>query len=168
MSEAQLAALEDVTRLFHVEGLEYWLFGGWAVDFHAGRVTRPHGDLDFLVRVADRERALRLLAEDGWTAVVYAHPQEGARLERDGQRDELTYVASAEDGQVYNPGRAADLRLPDPAHGMTPMTLEGVTCAVLALELMIALKSASLDLDRKLDERDAHDLALLLATASPD
>jgi hypothetical protein len=26
--------------------IAYWLFGGWAVDFHAGQVTREHGDID--------------------------------------------------------------------------------------------------------------------------
>ena len=42
----QLRALSHLDELFGQHGIEYWLFGGWAVDFHAGKVTRPHDDLD--------------------------------------------------------------------------------------------------------------------------
>jgi hypothetical protein len=45
----QLEALADIHRLFQRDGIEYWLFGGWAVDFHAGAVTRPHADLDIAI-----------------------------------------------------------------------------------------------------------------------
>jgi len=48
-NEAQLDALGELHRHFEAEGVEYWLFGGWAVDFHAGAITRPHGDLDIAI-----------------------------------------------------------------------------------------------------------------------
>jgi dihydrofolate reductase len=52
----QLAALADVDRILAAASQEYWLFGGWAVDFHAGRITRPHGDVDVAVWLADLPR----------------------------------------------------------------------------------------------------------------
>ena len=42
----QLAALARVVDSFERSGIDYSLFGGWAVDFHAGRVTRDHDDID--------------------------------------------------------------------------------------------------------------------------
>jgi aminoglycoside-2''-adenylyltransferase len=45
----QLAALARLHEQLERHGIEYWLFGGWAVDFHAGSVTRPHDDLDIAV-----------------------------------------------------------------------------------------------------------------------
>ena len=46
---AQLVALGRVHELLQREGIEYWLFGGWAVDFYVGSVTRPHDDIDIAV-----------------------------------------------------------------------------------------------------------------------
>jgi hypothetical protein len=40
--------LGEVWEQFEVLS-RYWLFGGWAVDFHAGRVTRDHADIDLAV-----------------------------------------------------------------------------------------------------------------------
>ena len=63
---AQLAALSRLDHLFGRHGVEYWLFGGWAVDFHAGSVTRSHDDLDLAVRSEDEDRVRELLTSDGW------------------------------------------------------------------------------------------------------
>jgi len=48
-SEEQLAGLAGLHELLERHAIEYWLFGGWAVDFHAGSVTRAHDDLDLAV-----------------------------------------------------------------------------------------------------------------------
>ena len=45
----QLHALGEVTALLESNALDYWLFGGWAVDFHVGRITREHADVDLAV-----------------------------------------------------------------------------------------------------------------------
>ena len=42
-------------------GIAYWLFGGWAVDFHAGRITRLHDDVDIAVWLEDVPRIVELL-----------------------------------------------------------------------------------------------------------
>lgn len=62
----QLAALAELDPLLQSHGLGYWLFGGWAVDFHAGRVTRAHGDLDIAVWYDGRVRLAELLKRQGW------------------------------------------------------------------------------------------------------
>jgi hypothetical protein len=55
LQDAQLAALGSICDLFDREGIEYWLFGGWAVDFHAGRSSRAHDDLDLAVWARDHD-----------------------------------------------------------------------------------------------------------------
>jgi hypothetical protein len=52
---AQLAALADVHELLTRNGIEYWLFGGWAVDFYAGTVTRPHDDVEVAAPEPDED-----------------------------------------------------------------------------------------------------------------
>ena len=63
----QLSALASVDALLERAGIAYWLFGGWAVDFYAGSVTRPHDDVDIAVWFDDLGKIAALLEEAGWT-----------------------------------------------------------------------------------------------------
>jgi Aminoglycoside-2''-adenylyltransferase len=72
-AEDQLSALSYLDELFGQHGIEYWLFGGWAVDLHAGKVTRSHDDLDLAVWSHDGERVRELLTAAGWRHT----PEEG-------------------------------------------------------------------------------------------
>ena len=62
----QLTALVDVAALLDRSGFGYWLFGGWGVDFHVGRVTRSHGDVDLAVWANDAEEIHSVLIASGW------------------------------------------------------------------------------------------------------
>ena len=59
----------SVHELLDHHGIEYWLFGGWAVDFYAGSVTRPHDDVDVAVWLDDHVRIAGLFIplRDGLT-----------------------------------------------------------------------------------------------------
>jgi Aminoglycoside-2''-adenylyltransferase len=91
-SVAQLAALARVDTLFRQQGIDYWLFGGWAVDFYAGAVTRPHDDVDIAVRLRDHDRIAALLRRDGWVHAPEPDEQGGTGYEREGVRLELTFI----------------------------------------------------------------------------
>jgi lincosamide nucleotidyltransferase A/C/D/E len=68
-------------------GIEAWLDGGWGVDALVGEQTRPHADLDLIVRVADVPRMLGLLAADGFELVE--GEIESSFVLRDGRGHEL-------------------------------------------------------------------------------
>ena len=92
-AEGQLSALSDLDELFGQHGIEYWLFGGWAVDFHAGKVTRPHDDLDLAVQSHDGERVRELLTAAGWRHT----PEEGYSVyELDDVRLEVAFLDHGE------------------------------------------------------------------------
>jgi hypothetical protein len=61
----QLAAIGSLNELLTRADMEYWLFGGWAVDFHAGRITRAHDDVDIAVWARDGGRVAALLERSG-------------------------------------------------------------------------------------------------------
>lgn len=50
---AQLKAIADVNSVLDCARIDHWLFGGWAVDFYVGSVTRPHDDVDIAVWQSD-------------------------------------------------------------------------------------------------------------------
>jgi hypothetical protein len=162
VSGAQLAALGETTRLLADGGVEHWVFGGWAVDLHAGRISREHSDLDVVVRGADHRHALALLRDAGWEERAYEFPAEGSRHERACVRLELTLVERAGDGSWRTPGRWIDYPWPPDPFGTTTRTLAGVTCPVVELHALVALKETFIDVgDRFAEARDAQDLALL-------
>jgi lincosamide nucleotidyltransferase A/C/D/E len=46
----------DILDRLDVAGIEWWVDGGWGVDALLGAETRPHDDLDLVVRREHIER----------------------------------------------------------------------------------------------------------------
>src|SRR5205809_2025628 len=99
----QLVALASLHELLERSRIEYWLFGGWAVDFYAGSVTRAHDDLDIAVWLCDHARIAELLAADGWRHAPEEDEDGGTGYERDGVRLEVTFLVRGGDGNAYVP-----------------------------------------------------------------
>jgi hypothetical protein len=142
MSEAeQLNALARIHELLERHGIEYWLFGGWAVDFHARSVTREHADIDLAVWVDDRDAIAALLAADRWK-----HAPEGGEdgytgYEQGTVRLELAFLARGEDGGVYTPLREGQGTWPANAFERDVAELRGVRARVISLGALLADKS---------------------------
>jgi hypothetical protein len=73
-------------------GIRYWLFGGWAVDFYAGTITRAHDDVDIAVSLGDHDRIAALLGREGWVHAPEPDEEGGTGYEREGVRLELTFL----------------------------------------------------------------------------
>jgi hypothetical protein len=65
-SARQVALIDEFARLADGAGVDCWLRGGWALDFLLGRVTRPHGDIDFFMWAEDADAFARVLARHGF------------------------------------------------------------------------------------------------------
>src|SRR5437763_13428286 len=105
----QLAALARLHELLMGAGIDYWVFGGWAVDLHAGAVTREHDDIDIAVWLADEARVAALLVAEGWTQRADQGGDGYTVYDHGGVRLELAFLARGDDGEVYTPiteGRA--------------------------------------------------------------
>jgi hypothetical protein len=161
MSEAeQLTALARLDALLERNRIEYWLFGGWAVDFHAGSVTRPHDDLDLAVWLKDRDRVAALLAEEGWNHA----PEEGedgyTGYERCAVRLELAFLARDESGQIYTPLREGRAAWPTGAFENDLAELRGARARIISLQALKADKSEAHD-DPRVAAKDRADSAIL-------
>src|SRR5215472_14582814 len=110
----QLAALASVIEALTDRGIDYWLFGGWAVDFYAGKVTRPHDDVDLAVWLEDHDHVAELLASGGWKHAPHPEEDGGTGYERGAVRLELTFLLRGDDGAVLIPLRAVR----EGAHGL--------------------------------------------------
>jgi aminoglycoside-2''-adenylyltransferase len=139
--EEQLTALAQVHELLQRHGIEYWLFGGWAVDLHAGSVTRAHDDVDIAVWVEDHNRIAGLPAADGWRHAPEAGEDGYTGYERGAVRLEAAFLARSEDGQVYTPLREGRAGWPDEAFASDVAELGGVRARVVSLLALRAEKA---------------------------
>lgn len=137
----ELAALARIYELLEANGIKYWLFGGWAVDFHAGSVTRTHDDLDIAVWLNDHNRIAALLAADGWEHAPEEDEDGHTGYERGSVRLEPAFLARGENGEVYTPLREGRAAWPDGAFESDVAELLGVRASVISLHALEADKA---------------------------
>ena len=140
-SADQLSALASVDRQLEEARVAYWLFGGWAVDFHAGEITRAHDDVDLAVWLDDLPRIVELLRENGWRHAPYEDEDGGTGYERGSVRLELTYLVR--DGDlVATPLRHGQAVWPEDSFGDDVGELRGVRARLVALAALAQGKSS--------------------------
>ena len=94
----------DAERLVHllarIESAEItvWLDGGWGVDALLEEQTREHDDLDLVLELADCERLIATLEEEGYECVVGAPPKSFVLVDRVGHQVDAHPVEFDDDG----------------------------------------------------------------------
>ena len=141
----QLSALAEVGALLDRSGIEYWLFGGWAVDFHVGAVTREHDDVDLAVWLHEGPAIGALLEAEGWRHAPNEDEDGGTGYERGPVRVELTYLTSDGAGRMFVPLRQGSVLWSEEPFGDEERELLGVRSRVLGLALLAHGKSSARD-----------------------
>jgi len=158
----QLAAIASLHELCESEGIDYWMFGGWAVDFHAGAISRAHDDVDIALWLADHQRLTELLAADGWVHTPSEHEDGYTSYERLDVRLETAFLARAKDGRVFTPTRSGNAAWPDGTFDGCILELHEARARVVAFEALRAEKGELRD-DPVVAAKDRADLATLSA-----
>jgi hypothetical protein len=96
----QLEMIRQVADATATAGIDVWLRGGWAVDFHLGRVTREHEDIDLFVWARDAEALVALLAARSYEEVGGPPPERQRNLRRDGVDLHVTLLVRTSAGGV--------------------------------------------------------------------
>lgn len=141
----QLSALARVGDLLEQAGIAYWLFGGWAVDFYAGSVTRAHDDLDIAVWLVDLPRIAELLTNDGWRHAPFDDEDGGTGYERGAVRLELTFLVRDGDGLIFTPLRHGRAAWSEEALANDVGELRGVRSRLVGLAPLMRGKSSPRD-----------------------
>ncbi len=149
-AEEQLAAIADLSALLDQHQVDYWLFGGWAVDFHVGAVTRSHDDVDVAAWRRDHGTIREALQGAGWRSLPATSDTAGARYQLGSVLVDVTFVATDADGSVVVllPGESS-VWSTEP-FGDVHRELLGVVSRTIPLELLRTGKS-----EPREDEADA-------------
>lgn len=101
-NEVQLGLIQEVGRVLGQAKIRWWLRGGWAIDFHLGRFTRRHDDVDLVTWLRHRERIRRLLLAAGFREVAGYRPPQLV-VEKFGEEVSFLFIAH-HDRQIVVPG----------------------------------------------------------------
>jgi Aminoglycoside-2''-adenylyltransferase len=107
-ARAQLAIIREISDALTCAGVDHWLFGGWAVDFAVGHMTRPHRDVDFVVWEGDLSRITGLLRYLGYRARSSKHPTHQLNWEKNGTKVQINLITKTPDGSIISPGTFSD------------------------------------------------------------
>lgn len=160
LASRQLAALARLDAQFERAGIAYWLFGGWAVDFYAGMVTRVHDDVDIAIWLKDVPLLAEVLEADDWRHAPSKDDDGGTGYERGAVRLELTYLVRGGDGRIFTPLRHRLAPWSEDAFADDICMLLGVRSRVVSLGALIRGKSSPRD-DPEDAAKDRADLAVL-------
>ena len=155
---AQIAAIQSLHNTLRTAGIEYWLFGGWAVDFWVGRVTRGHDDIDAAAWRRDYDEIRAALLNAGWRHTPAADEVVGTRYTWRSSEVEFTFV-EARDGAIVIPIPEHEIVWTEEPFGEAERSLSGVQARVIPLELLRAGKQQA----REASAEAAKDIADLVA-----
>lgn len=69
-TETQIKIIDELSTISENIGAQFWLRGGWAIDFMLGKVTRPHSDIDIVTWITNREKLEFALLKAGYEQVL--------------------------------------------------------------------------------------------------
>jgi hypothetical protein len=162
--EPQLQALRGLHDLFELQGIDYWVFGGWAVDLHAGRLTRPHADIDVAVFLSDLGRIDESLSRAGWRHAPQAGEDGYTQYVHEAARLDLAFLVRDDDGVPYTPTESGRGDWPQGSFGNDVADLLGVRARVVSLPSLLSDKS-EVRSDPSTRAKDQADVAVLVRVA---
>jgi hypothetical protein len=142
-AKEQLAAIASLSRALDHESIDYWLFGGWAVDFWVGRVTREHDDIDVAAWRTDYEAIGTALQAVGWRHTPVPDEVVGTRYQWGTAQVEFTFMTTDSDGRAVIPLPDNPVVWSAEPLGNERRELGGVNSRTIPLALLRAGKSSA-------------------------
>jgi hypothetical protein len=142
-SDEQLAAIASMSSVLDERRIEYWLFGGWAVDFWVGGVTREHDDIDVAAWREDYDAIGAALEGAGWQHTPVANEVVGTRYRLGRAEAEFTFVVADAEGRILIPITEQPIVWSTESFGDHRRALRGINSRTIPLALLRAGKATS-------------------------
>ena len=162
-NETQIALIHEIADILASVNIRWWLFGGWAMDTHLGRITRTHHDVEFWVHRSDAARVRNSLGSHAFEALDTQPDEESIEFERGSVRFSSAFFTIGPDGFASPDGRWSDWRFPPGSFAEDVAPLGDRLVPVMGVVGLLAMKEQypTLRNGRPLREKDASDILLL-------
>src|SRR6266496_3988832 len=151
---------DDVVRflgLLERHAIEVWLDGGWAVDALLGTHTRPHKDVDIVLRVADLPKLREILGRRGFEIRHGGTESNFVLADRSGLEVDVHAIVFDRDGNgVYRMENGSDWIFPAAGFGGRG-DVQGIGVRCLSPETQVLCHAQGY----VLTEKDLRDMELL-------
>ncbi|MFS0673559.1 nucleotidyltransferase domain-containing protein [Ornithinibacillus sp. 179-J 7C1 HS] len=162
LTKSQLNVLKEIIAVSEAAEVDFWLRGGWAIDFLLGKITRPHDDIDVVTWIQNREQLENKLIKIGYERTFVKEEF------RDRQSDfckgdvEITfsYITLKEDENLILNGLPEWVWRPDSLLHKTFM-LNGVSARVLHPTQLLEEKEVYEQIGRVPRQKDANSKKVL-------
>ncbi len=105
-TKSQLKILTEISFIFKGIDTDFWLRGGWAIDFLLGEITRLHSDIDIVTWISNRKQLENTLIEAGYEQIPV--PEEFCNRQSDFRKDNIDitfiYITYNTDGSLMMNG----------------------------------------------------------------
>jgi hypothetical protein len=142
-AEEQLAAIASLSRALEQDAIDYWLFGGWAVDLWVGRLTREHDDIDVAAWRSDYGAIGSALEAAGWRHTPVPDEVVGTRYRWGAAQVEFTFMTTDGDGRAVIPLPDHPIVWSAEPLGNERRQLRGVSSRIIPLALLKAGKASA-------------------------
>jgi len=161
-TESQLKVLAEIRSISESLGTEFWLRGGWAIDFLLGKVTRTHDDIDLITWVQNRERLEAELIKNGYvrTPVKEEFRDRQSDFRKDRVEITLGYISHSEDGNLIMNGLPEWIWRPDSLLPK-PFIFNNISAKVLNPKQLLEEKEVYEQIGRTPRQKDAESKKLL-------
>lgn len=168
-TELQLKALSEISKISKSLEIDFWLRGGWALDFLLGKITRPHDDIDLVTWIQNREQLEKKLLQAGYEQIPVKEEFRNRQSDfRKGTVDvTFIYLTHSADGNlILN-------QLPEwiwRADSLLKQrfVLHGISAKVLNPKQLLEEKIAFEEIGRPFREKDADSKKILYRLISSD
>jgi hypothetical protein len=160
----QLELIGEIAAALDAARVDWWLFGGWALDAHAGKITRDHSDIELFSWKHDAAKL-----RDALEATGFVHPSGGLypnecqSFLKHGQEIGAWFIERDAAGTIFTPGRWADWPWIAGAFDDPPILLEGIPVRAVSIEGLLDMKTnySAHPYGAPLREKDKRDIELL-------
>ena len=134
-------AIASLAGVLDRADIDHWMFGGWAVDFWVGAVTREHEDIDVMAWRDDYDAIGAALRGAGWLHTPVPDEVVGTRYTWRSAQVEFTFLVSGDGGSIIIPLPDQPVVLSTEPLGEARRELNGVRARTIPLELLRAGKA---------------------------
>lgn len=161
-TESQLKVLVEISAISEKIGIEFWLRGGWAIDFILGKITRSHDDIDLITWTRNRERFEDELLKAGYekTPVKNEFRDRQSDFRKDSVEITLGYISHSEDGNLIMNGLPEWIWRPDSLLPK-PFILNDISAKVLNPKQLLEEKEVYEQIGRTPRQKDAESKKIL-------